>query len=70
MTLKDYQVILYRQEDGAWVAEAPALPTCYALMETRDAALKELEKVFEMVASEYREQGKPLPGDSTEVLHA
>ena len=70
MTLRDYRAVLYRQSDGAWVAEVPALPGCYALMPTRDAALAELGNVFEMIAEEYREKGLPLPADTTEVIHA
>ena len=69
-TLAEYRVVLYRQQDGAWVAEAPGLPGCYALMDTREQALEELPKVFEMIAEEYRERGQPLPADTTEVLHA
>ena len=42
MGLEDYKTILYRQEDGSWVAEIPALPGCYALMPTREEALAEL----------------------------
>ena len=43
MGLDDYKVVLYRQDDGSWVAEIPALGGCYALMDTREAALAELE---------------------------
>ncbi len=68
MTLADYKTVLYRQEDGSWVAEVPAVPGCWALMETRDAALAELNRVFEMIAEEYRDAGKPLPDDTTEVV--
>jgi len=35
MKLEDYKTILYRQEDGSWVAEIPAIPGCHALMDTR-----------------------------------
>lgn len=55
MTLNDYKIVLYRQEDGAWVAEVPALPGCYALMNTHEEALAELSNVFAMIAEEYRE---------------
>jgi len=41
MKLQDYKTILYRQEDGCWVAEIPAIPGCYALRKTREAALSE-----------------------------
>ena len=61
MKLEEYQSILYRQEDGSWVAEVPAIPGCYALMNTREAALEELRLVFRMIAEEYCEKGLPLP---------
>lgn len=70
MTLHDYKTVLYRQQDGSWVAEIPAIPGCYALMPTRESALAELGKVFEMVAEEYREKGAPLPADTTEIVNA
>ncbi len=70
MTLHDYKTVLYRQEEGSWVAEVPAIPGCYALMATREAALTELASVFEMIAEEYREKGLPLPADTTEIVHA
>lgn len=52
MNLEDYKIILYRQDDGSWVAQVPDIPGCYALMHSREAALKELPKVFDMIASE------------------
>ena len=70
VTIDDYKTILYRQEDGAWVAEIPAISGCYALMPTREAALGELAEVFKMIATEYREKNLPLPADSTEIVHA
>ena len=66
----DYKTILYRQEDGSWVAEIPAIPGCYALMPTREEALAELAAVFEMIEQEYCEKGLPLPADTTEIVHA
>ena len=70
VTIDNYKTILYSQEDGSWVAEIPAISGCYALMSTRDEALAELTKVFEMIAEEYREKGLPLPADTTEIDHA
>jgi predicted RNase H-like HicB family nuclease len=70
MKLGDYKTILYRQEDGSWVAEIPAIPGCYALMDTREAALAELTRVFAMIAEEYREKGLKLPADTTEIVNA
>jgi predicted RNase H-like HicB family nuclease len=68
--LHDYKTVLYRQEDSSWVAEIPAVPGCYALMQTREEALAELSKVFNMIAEEYGEKGLSLPADTTEIVHA
>jgi predicted RNase H-like HicB family nuclease len=69
MKPEDYKTILYRQEDGSWVAEIPAIGGCYALMETREEALAELTQVFYMIADEYREKGLKLPADTTEIVN-
>jgi predicted RNase H-like HicB family nuclease len=70
MKLEDYKTVLYRQKDGSWVAEIPAISGCYALMPTREEALAELTTVFNMITEEYSERGAPLPADTTEVIHA
>jgi predicted RNase H-like HicB family nuclease len=43
--IENYKTILYRQDDGSWVAEIPAIFGCYALMDTREAAFAELTQV-------------------------
>lgn len=68
--LEDYKTVLYRQEDGSWVAEIPAISGCYALMPTREEALRELTDVFRMIAEEYAAKGQTLPIDSTEIVNA
>ncbi len=70
MKLEDYKTVLYRQQDGSWVAEIPAIAGCYALMDTRGAALAELSNVFAMIQEEYREKGLALPSDTTEIVNA
>ena len=70
MKLESYKTILYRQEDGSWVAEIPAIPGCYALMPSREAALAELTQVFNMIADEYRDKKQKLPADTTEIVNA
>jgi predicted RNase H-like HicB family nuclease len=52
MKFEDHKTIFYRQDDGSWVAEIPAIPGCYALMDTREAALAELNQVFAMISEE------------------
>jgi predicted RNase H-like HicB family nuclease len=70
MSFDDYKVVLYRQDDHSRVAEIPAIGGCYALMDTREAALAELEQVFELIAREHQERAQPLPKDTTEIVHA
>ena len=61
MKLEDYKTILYRQEDGSGVAEIPAIPGCYASMQTREEALSELPKVFAMIDEEQKKPNGVQP---------
>jgi predicted RNase H-like HicB family nuclease len=70
VTFDDYKVVLYRNQPEGWVAEIPAIPGCYALMDTREQALDELKSVFSMISEEYQERSEALPLDTTEVIHA
>jgi predicted RNase H-like HicB family nuclease len=70
MALDDYKVVLCRNQPEGWVAEIPPIPGCYALMATREEALAELERVFEMISAEYCEMGQSLPADTTDIVHA
>jgi predicted RNase H-like HicB family nuclease len=70
MRFEDYKIVLYRQENGSWVAEIPSIGGCYALMKAREEALAELPNVFSMIEDEYRERGQKLPADSTEIVNA
>ncbi|MGA2075824.1 MAG: type II toxin-antitoxin system HicB family antitoxin [Terriglobia bacterium] len=70
MSIEDYKTVLYRLEDGSWVAEIPAIPGCYALMPSREEALAELSCVFELISEEYCDKRMPLPADTTEIVHA
>jgi len=67
--LNAYKIVLYRQ-DGSWVAEVPAIAGCYALMPTREQALAELDRVFDMISEEFLERGVPPPEDTTEIVNA
>jgi predicted RNase H-like HicB family nuclease len=70
MKFEDYKVVLYRQREGSWVAEIPAIAGCYALMETRETALAELRNVFSLIAEEYREKGVILASDLEDLYLA
>jgi predicted RNase H-like HicB family nuclease len=63
MKLEDCKTVLYRQQDGSWVAEIAAISGCYAVMDTREAALAELSNVFALITEEYREKDHIRPSD-------
>ncbi len=62
-SLKDYKIILRPDDNGTFVAYIPAIKGCHAWGETPEAALCELNPVFEMIQEEYLEEGKILPDD-------
>ena len=70
MGFEDYKVVIYRNQPDGWVAEIPALAGSHALMPTAEEALAELAQVFRMIEQEYREQAKPMPVDTTEIVPA
>jgi len=39
-------------------------------MDTREAALAELQRVFGLIAQEHQDRGQALPKDTTEIVHA
>jgi predicted RNase H-like HicB family nuclease len=70
MQFEDYKIVLYRQQDGTWVADIPAIKGCYAVMAAREEALQELTRVFAVIEEEYRLKGLTLPVDTTKIMHA
>jgi hypothetical protein len=57
----DYKVVLYRNQPDGCVAQVPAIRGCYALMPTREEALAELGRVFEMIALKSDKPRMSLP---------
>ena len=53
--------ILWSEEDGACVADAPDLETCSALGRTPEEALKELRRAMKAWLASARRAGKPVP---------
>jgi predicted RNase H-like HicB family nuclease len=70
VSFDDYKLVVYRNQPDGWVAEIPAIPGCHALMPTAEEAVAELANVFRLIEEEYRSGGRPLPRDSTEIVHA
>jgi hypothetical protein len=43
---------------------------CCALMPSRGESLAELRRVFDLIEDEYRQSGRDLPADTTEIVNA
>lgn len=70
-TLFDYHVVCRRDDNGSYVAYAPAIDGCHAIGATPEEAQRELQNVFDMIAEELAESGKPLPNDvQLTIAHA
>ena len=41
------QVLIYRGEDGFWVAECPSLPGCVTQGETEESALENIKEAIQ-----------------------
>ncbi|GMV60653.1 MAG: hypothetical protein AMXMBFR72_37390 [Betaproteobacteria bacterium] len=60
-------VTLTRDEDGAWVAECPAIPGCVSQGVTRDAALAGIREAIAACLEVRAERGMPLTVETQQV---
>ncbi len=56
-----YRIIIEQDEDGVFVAEAPALPGCVSQGETRTEALKNIREAIEVYLESLQAHGEPVP---------
>ncbi|MFA7235448.1 MAG: type II toxin-antitoxin system HicB family antitoxin [Phycisphaeraceae bacterium] len=55
------QVIVYRGEDGFWVAECPSLPGCVSQGETRGLAIVNIREAVEGYILALKDDHLPVP---------
>lgn len=53
--VKNFKVIIEQDEDGFFVAEAPAIPGCYTQGKTYEEAVKGIKEVIELCLEEAKE---------------
>lgn len=53
-TKREYTVIIEQDEDGFFVAEVPALKSCYTQARSMDDLMKRLREVIELCESEQK----------------
>jgi len=62
-----FQVVLDRDEDGAWVVECPSIPGCVSQGKTKDEALQNIEEAISLCLEVRAEQGLPLTMETRQV---
>lgn len=62
------EVLIYRGEDGFWVAECPSLPGCVSQGETREAAVKNIKEAIDGYVAALKTDGIPVPEDKFDSL--
>jgi predicted RNase H-like HicB family nuclease len=62
------QVIIYKDEDGYWIAECPSLKGCVSQGETKEIVLMNIkEAIFGYIAA-LEEDGLPIPEETFETF--
>ena len=62
------QVLLYRGEDGYWVAECPSLPGCLSQGKTKAEAIANVREAIQAYIRALEEDGLPVPEESLEAV--
>ena len=62
------QIILFRGEDGFWVAECPSLPGCISQGKTREEAIKNIREAIQGYIAALEEDGLEIPEERFEAL--
>ena len=62
------QVVIFRGEDGYWVAECPSLPGCLSQGRTREDAIENIKQAMEGYVAALEEDGLPVPEDNFDTL--
>jgi predicted RNase H-like HicB family nuclease len=55
------QVMLYKGEDGYWVAECPSLPGCVTQGKSKEEAIVNAKEAIRGYVSALKEDGIPVP---------
>jgi predicted RNase H-like HicB family nuclease len=60
-------VSLDRDEDGAWIAECPAIPGCASQGTTKEEALINIREAIQLCLEVRAEQGLPLTIETRQI---
>lgn len=63
-----YRVLIEQDEDGAFVAQVPALPGCISQGVSRDEALANVREAIAGYVESLRAHDEPIPPDISEEV--
>jgi predicted RNase H-like HicB family nuclease len=63
----NFQVTLYRDEDGVWIVECPSIPGCVSQGDSREEALVNIRDAIQGCLRTRSERGMPLTIETTHV---
>ena len=63
-----YRIVIEQDEDGVFVAEAPALPGCVSQGMTREEALANVKDAIAGYLASLENHGEPVPPPITEEV--
>lgn len=61
------QVVIYKGQDGKWIAEVPSLPGCVSQGDTREDALRNVREAIDLWIEVMTERGEQVPPDSLDA---
>lgn len=63
-----YRIIIEQDEDGMFVAEAPALPGCISEGTTRNEAIANIKEAITAYIESLEQHGEPVPPPISEEI--
>jgi predicted RNase H-like HicB family nuclease len=61
------QVILYRGEDGYWVAECPSLPGCISQGKRKEEAVANIREAIQAYIGALEQDNLPVPPETAQA---
>jgi predicted RNase H-like HicB family nuclease len=62
------QVVVYRGEDGYWIAECPSLPGCVSQGRSREEAINNIKEAIKGYVATLKEDNLPVPEEKFDAL--
>jgi predicted RNase H-like HicB family nuclease len=62
------QTLIYRGEDGYWIAECPSLPGCISQGTTREEAVTNIREAIDLYIEALEADGLPVPPETFDAI--